>query len=238
MRRLAVVAAGLLAAGVLAVSTGCSGSDDAASTTTTDAMVPASEPAPVTTTAASPGGFETLPPVNSYAYDTTAGTVIARISSRVPVGPAVPLLTIYGDGRVVAGTTGGWFEGRLADGDIQLFLDEAESVGLLGDPLTLRGPDSGAEPDLTVLFDVDGTPRFHEFDLSRIERPVALRAFLQDASVYNRFGLADPFDPGAWLSCGDGGCTVLDAPASPADRPVLPHEDADSLVESALVGSP
>lgn len=207
--------------------------------------------------------FETLPPVDTYVYPTAPGAVVAQISSRVPVGPAVPLLTVYGDGLVITGTSAGWFEGRIANGDIQLFLDEAESVGLLDDELSLRGPDTGADPNLTVLFDVDGTRRLHEFDLSRIERPVALRAFLQNSSVYNRFALSDPFDPGAWLHCSDvtpddtddaditddtddsgdldgagerddSGeavrCEVLDTPSSPTDRPVLPHEDPDTLV--------
>lgn len=197
---------------------------DATSRATTPSTPPAARPAP------SPA-FETLPPVGSYVYDTTEGTVIAQISSRVPRGPDVPLLTLYGDGLVIAGTTGGWFSGRLADGDIQLFLDDAESVGLLDESLSLRGPDTGAEPDLTVEFDVDGMPREHEFDLSRIERPVALRAFLQDASVYNRFELTEPFDPGAWLSCNDDGCTVAETPSSAADRPVLPHEEVESLLD-------
>ena len=243
--------------GLLALSSACSDAGDAVSTVSTTAESGATAPAasvagsesPVsapsasvppttgrsTTATSDTRSFETLPPVNSYLYPSEPDAVVAQISSRVPVGPPTPLLTIYGDGRVVAGTTAGWFEGRIADGDIQLFLDEAESVGLLDDPLTLRGPDSDAEPDLTALFDVDGERRFHEFDLSRIERPVALRAFLQDASVYNRFALSDPFDPGAWLSCdtdagGVDGCEVLEAPSSPADRPVLPHEIVDDLL--------
>lgn len=218
----------------MALWTGCSSSGEAVPTPSTAAGTGRATVADAGTSSSAPSAtrpFQTLPPVGSYRYPTAPNAVVVQISSRVPAGPAVPLLTVYGDGLVIAGTTAGWFQGSIADGDIQLFLDEAESVGLLDDELTLRGPDAGADPDLTVLLDVDGTRRVHEFDLSRIERPVALRAFLQDASVYNRFALSDPVDAGAWVACDDtGGCEVAPTPSSPSDRPVLPHEDVGDLL--------
>jgi len=204
----------------------------AATTAATDAATDAatSGSSPSVTAGSGSDTFETLPPAGSFGYPTAPDAVVAQISSKVPFGPPVPLLTVYGDRRVIAGTTSGWFEGEIADGDVQLLLGEAESVGLLDGELSLRGPDTGPDPDLTVVLDVDGARLQHELDLSQIERPVALRAFLQDSSVYNRFGLTEPYDPGQWLVCDAAGCEVAASPTSPADRPVLPGEDIDELV--------
>ena len=219
--------------------TACADDPPATEPTTGPTTGPTSGPATTITTDSTPivapnsgpETFETLPPAGSFSYPTEPDAVVLQISSKVESGPPVPLFTLYGDRRVVAGTTAGWFEGQVADGDVQLLLGEAESVGLLDSELSLRGPDPDVDPDLTVVLDVDGTRLQHEFDLSQIERPVALRAFLQDASVYNRFGLTDPFDPGQWLVCDAEGCEIATAPSSSADRPVLPGEDVGELVQ-------
>jgi hypothetical protein len=168
---------------------------------------------------------------------------VAQISVDAPAGPDVPLLTVYGDGAVVAATSEGWRLGRISDLAVQDLLDDAKSVGLLDEPLNLRGPDvsppsSGGgtstepsdSPDITIRFDVDGRTLRHELDLARIERPPGIRVFLNAATVENRFDLTTPFDPATWISCTAEQCEIVSAQQDPTSRPVLPHEDPADLL--------
>jgi hypothetical protein len=166
---------------------------------------------------------------------------VAQISVDAPAGPDVPLLTVYGDGAVIAATNEGWRMGRVSDLAVQDLLDDAKSVGLLDEPLDLRGPDppapvsaasteSSDSPDITIRFDVDGRTLLHELDLSRIERPPGIRVFLNAATVQNRFDLTARFDPSAWISCSAERCDIVASQQDPTSRPVLPHEDAADLL--------
>ncbi len=189
-------------------------------------------------------GFATLPPVDQFTYPTGIRDVVAQISVDAPAGPDVPLLTVYGDGAVVAATSDGWRLGRISDLAVQELLDDAKSVGLLDQPLILRGPqppppstgaDTGSgpsdSPDITIRFDVDGRTLQHELDLSRIERPPGIRIFVNAATVENRFDLTIPFDPEVWISCTAEQCEIVATQQDPTSRPVLPHEDAADLLE-------
>jgi hypothetical protein len=168
---------------------------------------------------------------------------VVQISVDAPTGPDVPLLTVYGDGAVIAATNDGWRLGRVSDLAVQDLLDDAKAVGLLDEPLTLRGPDppppgsaasTGTEPsdspDISIRVAVDGRTLLHELDLSRIERPPGIRVFLNAATVENRFDLTTPFDPSAWISCAADQCEIVATQQDPASRPVLPHEDATDLL--------
>ncbi len=169
---------------------------------------------------------------------------MAQISVDAPAGPDVPLLTVYGDGAVVAATNDGWRIGRISDLAVQDLLDDAKSVGLLDEPLipswTRTAPtgralpstsiEPGDSPDITIRFAVDGRTLLHELDLSRIERPPGIRVFLNAATVENRFDLTAPFDPTAWISCTAEQCEIVAAQQDPTSRPVLPHEDAADLL--------
>jgi hypothetical protein len=171
-------------------------------------------------------GLDTLPPVDRFTYPSGADDVVVQIAVRAATGPDVPLLTVYGDGTVVAGTADGWRTGRLDDLQIQAFLDDTEAVGLLDRPLVLRGPDPAPTPDITVDLAVNGRVLRHELDLVRIERPPAIRAFLNTTTVENRFDLVEPFDPGRWVTCTvDGLCTLSATQQDAASRPVLRGED-------------
>ena len=192
--------------------------------------------------------FATLPPVDRFTYPTGADDVVAQVLVRA-IGPDVPLLTVYGDGDVVAGTTDGWRAGTATDLQIQGLLDDAESVGLLDDALVLRRPEGagatasgGASasvlappptgPDFTIRFDVDGRVLEHQLDLARIERPPAIREFLNTATTANRFGLTERFEPDAWIACSSDGCEIVPTALDASTRPVLPHEDPVSLLDS------
>ncbi|MGI9646302.1 MAG: hypothetical protein ACR2O6_13430 [Ilumatobacteraceae bacterium] len=174
--------------------------------------------------------FATLPPVGSYLYPTEPDTVIIQIVAGA-VQP-LPVLTIYGDGRIISVDGDQWVQGTLSDIDVQEFFRDADAVGLLDQPLDLRSTGSGA-PDIAVLLEVDGLRLRHSFDVAEIERPAALRSFLVQSSVLNEFELADPFKPEAWVSCTDGLCTASPDRATAEDRPVLPHEDLDSVLAGA-----
>lgn len=183
--------------------------------------------------------FATLPPVDSFTYPTGADDIVVQVLVSAPVGPDVPLLTVYGDGDVVAGTNEGWRSGTISDLEVQGLLDDAESVGLLDDALVLRGPEGASAtvsgdtpaPDFTIRFDVDGRVLEHQLDLARIERPPAIWAFLNAATIANRFDLTERFEPGAWIACSTDGCEVVSAALDASSRPVLPHEDPNSLVD-------
>ncbi len=165
-----------------------------------------------------------------------------------PVGPDVPLLTVYGDGDVVAGTNEGWRSGTVSDLAIQGLLDDAESVGLLDNALVLRVPEEASTtisgdpsasvpppaprgPDFTIRFDVDGRVLEHQLDLARIERPPAIWTFLNTATTANRFDLTEPFEPSSWIACSPDGCEVVATALDASSRPVLPHEDPSSLLD-------
>lgn len=189
-----------------------------------------------------------MPPV--YSFPDGADDVVAQISIGVPTGPPVPLLTVYGDGVMIAGTRDGWRTGRVSAFAIQELLDDAESVGLLDEPLVQRRADvltpatttgdggldgsadrgTAPDPDITIRLDVDGRVLVHELDLQRIERPPGIRAFVSAATVENRFGLTEEFDPGAWIDCSASACDIVTEPVDPDSRPVLPHEDPDALL--------
>lgn len=146
-----------------------------------------------------------------------------------------PLLTVYGDLRTIALDGDDWNEGRITDFQLQTFLDQADTAGLLRSSEVLRNPASDAEhPDITVLLRTDGRQIRHEYDLARIEWPAEPRAFLQQAAAENVFDLASRFSPAAWISCpiGDStaGCSVTDHRQDVEDRPVLPHEDPEELI--------
>lgn len=175
-------------------------------------------------------GFATLPPVDRFDYPSAAGDVVAQVSIRVPVGPSVPILTVYGDGTVIAATNDGWRTGQLSGLDIQGLLDDADAIGLLDDDLILRGPDTTTEPDITIRFDVNGRRLVHELDLARIERPPAIRVLINDATVGNRFGLTEVFVPESWIDCTPDGCRADTVQRDSSSRPVLPGESIADLV--------
>ncbi len=215
------------AAAALFVVVGCTGSDRGSAPTT----APLSVEDPAVETRSTEPAFATLPSVDQFTYPTAGSDVVAQIAVRVPLGPDVPLMTVYGDGTAIAATNEGWRTGRIADLDIQDLLDDAESVGLLDDTLVLRGPDpTRVGPDITMRFDVDGRMLVHQLDLSRIERPPGIRVFVNDATVGNRFDLTDIFEPTAWIACSDDGCEIVAAPRDAASRPVLPDEDPADLL--------
>ncbi len=217
------IVAALLAA--LAVPASCTSDEPSAvpgierssAAPTTTESPPDIEPAP----------FQTLPPVGEYAYPKGPNDIVVQISVD-DQGLAIPLLTVYGGLTVVASTEASWRTGTITDFDVQEFLADAASVGLLDEPLSLRGPDRQAAAQITMRLDVDGTALTHEFDLSAIERPPALRRFLQQAASSNPFGLNEPYDPGSWITCepasSSPGCSVVDDQLTERDRPVLPHE--------------
>ena len=121
---------------------------------------------------------------------------------------------------------------------VQQFLDEADRIGLLDEPLVLRGHDIDSPPGITVRLSADGRYLLHQFDLSRIDRPPELRIFLHRWTATNRFGLAEPFEPSEWIDCdapappsAEPTCRVVDRQIAPSDRPLLPHEsDATALL--------
>lgn len=180
----------------------------------------------------------TLPPVDQFTFPRGADDVVVQVSIGVPVGPSVPLLTVYGSGRVIAGTDEGWRTGEVSEFAIQRLLDDAESVGLLDEPLVQRRADvltsveaDGSEdPDIAVRLAVDGRVLLHELDLLRIERPPGIRAFVSEVTVENRFGLTDIFEPEAWIVCSTNECDVVETATDSSSRPVLPHERASALL--------
>lgn len=180
--------------------------------------------------------FDTLPPVNRHVYPTGTDDVVVQVSIDER-GPAVPLLTVYGDLEAVALTADGWRTGTITDFMLEQLLDEAASLGLLDQPIELRGPDSEAPPYITVAFTADAVDIVHEFDLARIERPPALRIFLNEWTSSNRFGLDIAFDPPEWITCDAASsdiagesCRVVDEQIAESDRPLLPHESDASLL--------
>ena len=215
-------------AAALCLVVGCTANDRAPSPTT----APLSGAEPSVETRPSGSAFPTLPSVDRFTYSTAPNDVVAQIAVRVPLGPDVPLLTVYGDGIVVAATNEGWRSGRISDLDVQGLLDDAESVGLLDDALVLRSPDTPGEPgpDITMRFAVDGRNLVHELDLARIERPPGIRVFINDATVANRFDLTDTFEPTSWITCSPDGCEVVATRRDADSRPVLPNEDPADLV--------
>lgn len=184
----------------------------------------------------------TLPPVDQFTFPRGVDDVIVQVAIGVPVGPTVPLLTVYGDGTVIAGTDEGWRTGEISEFAIQRLLDDAESVGLLDDVLIQRrtdvltsagddaGADAATDPDITVRLDVDGRVLVHQLDLQRIERPPNIRAFLSKVTVENRFDLTEIFEPEAWIACSVTECEVVVVPADASSRPVLPHENPSRLL--------
>ncbi len=185
-------------------------------------MAPAPEPT-----------FDTLPPVPVYTYPTAADVVIAQIAVDVENPLTVPLLTIYGDGRVIGVFEDQWLEGTINDVTIQEFFDEADALGFLDEPLVLRGRQPDGHPDLEVELAVDGRRLRHEFDFVRIERPAAPLALLQRVAVQNPFQLAAAYEPQAWVSCTDDGCRIVRDGSVLEDRPVLPHEQPERLLADA-----
>lgn len=168
--------------------------------------------------------------------------MVVQVSIGVPIGPTVPLLTVYGNGTVIAGTEDGWRTGEISELTIQRLLDDAQSVGLLDDELVQRrtdvltstdggtGSDTAANPDITVRLDVDGRVLVHQLDLQRIERPPSIRVFISEVTVENRFGLTEVFEPDVWIVCSPAECEVADVAADASSRPVLPHEDPSRLL--------
>ena len=149
----------------------------------------------------------------------------------------MPVLTVYGDGAVIAGTADGWRSGRISELAIQRLLADAESVGLLDDELVLRrtdllssrDDDTATDPDITVLLAVNGRTLVHQLDLARIERPPSIRAFLSEATIQNRFALTEPFEPTTWIACTIDGCDIVADAVDAASRPVLPGENPSDL---------
>ena len=221
------------AATAICLVVGCSGSDRAAPATT----APLSGDARPAETNPSGPTFATLPSVDRFTYPTGSSDVVAQIAVRTPLGPDVPLFTVYGDRTAITATNDGWRVGRISDLDVQGLLDDAESVGLLDDALVLRGPDpdddaTSVGPDITMHFVVNGRTLVHELDLARIERPPDIRVFINNATVGNRFELTEPFEPTSWIACSDDGCEVVASPRDAASRPVLPDEDPADLLAS------
>ncbi len=207
------------------IGASCTGGDGERAVPTT--LQPAPEPT-----------FDTLPPVPIYAYSDAAGDVIAQIAVDGETPLTVPMLTIYGDGRVIGVFEDEWLEGSLSDVTIQQFFDEAETLGFLGESLSLRGPEPDDRPDIAIELAVDGQQLRHELDLVRIEWPAAPRAFLQRVAVQNPVGLAVPFEPSAWVSCSSTTCELTDERGELDDRPVLPHEEPEQLLADAAGTEP
>lgn len=188
----------------------------------------------------------TLPPVDQFTFPRGARDVVVQVSTGTPVGPTIPLLTVYGDGAVIAGTDDGWRRGQISEFAIQRLLDDADSVGLLDDELVLRrtdllssaaddpaddsAADPAADPDITVCLAVDGRVLVHQLDLARIERPPSIRAFLSEATTRNRFDLTETYEPDAWIACTVDICEIVANSVDASSRPVLPGEDPSALV--------
>ena len=228
------VAAGL----VVFLLAACDPGDDVPSSpfvTASDRTGPAPAPGPVAGTTPPARTFATLPQVDRFSHPEGPDDVVVQVAVRAPFGPDVPLLTVYGDGDVVAGTSDGWRTGTISDLRIQGLLDDAEAVGLIDEPLVLRRPrrsdDGDVGPDVTIRFDVDGRVLVHELDLARIERPPNIRVFVNSYTVDNRLGLTEVFEPSAWVACDTDACEIVPEPLDASSRPVLPHEDAAGLVD-------
>lgn len=188
--------------------------------------------APATTT------VETLPPVGVYTYPGGVDDVIAQISVDVDAPLPLPVLTVYGNGRVVNAVDDEWRQGRTTDLAIQEVFDEADSIGLLDDDLVLRGQVDEGQPNIAVFLAVDGRQLNHELDLVRIERPVSIRRFLLRTATSNAFDLTEVYEPEAWINCDGDACTLGDEPADGFARPVLPNENFDSLMAAAGIDGP
>ncbi len=182
--------------------------------------------------------FATLPPVGVFTYPTDSSDVVAQISVDVNAPIPLPLLTIYGDGRVVNAFENDWLVGAVSDVALQGFFADADSIGLLDGDLVLRGRDDRGQPNIGVYLEVDGRTLNHELDLVRIERPVNLRAFLQRSATTNEFGLTDVYEPTAWINCTGDVCAVGDERGADFARPLLPHEDVDTLADEAGAARP
>lgn len=242
--------AGACLVGFVTACTPGGGSDDATPPSDpTTIETPTTTPSPAETIDVRSSGMTppgastvgTLPLVSDHTYPTAPDAVVLQLSVD-DRGLSVPLLTVYGSLEAVARTDEGWRTGGVTDFQIQDLLDEADGVGLLGDQLELRGPDLQAPADITVAVFADGIDVVHQFDLSQIERPPALRVLLSRWALSNPLGLDEPFDPASWITCTDRAgvaasegsdrlCRVVTGQATADDRPLLPHEpDATALL--------
>jgi len=188
--------------------------------------------APATTT------VETLPPVGVHTYPAGVDDVIVQISVDVDAPLALPVLTVYGNGRVVNAVGDEWRQGRTTDLVLQDVFDEADSIGLLDDDLVLRGQIDEGQPNIAVFLDVDGRQLNHELDLVRIERQVTIRAFLQRTATANTFDLTEVYDPEAWINCDGDVCALGDEPGDVIARPVMPNENLATLMAAAGIDGP
>ena len=168
-----------------------------------------------------------------FRYSEEPQDVVASVSSSTASGVQLPVFTLYGDGTAIAITDDGWVTGMISSLTIQDYLAEAESVGLLDGPLTLRRPDADGGPDIEAEFNVDGDAIAHKIDVVRVDESSGLWAFLLRSATRNPFALDAPFKPAAWVGCDATGCVVAAEPVAGDERPVLPHEDAEQVLAEA-----
>ncbi|MEO1055799.1 MAG: hypothetical protein AAFY28_02675 [Actinomycetota bacterium] len=217
---------------------GCTPGGTESSIDTTADITVDTGPAPsiaVATTVATPPGFETLPPVPRFDYSADPLAVVAQVASSSAADTTLPLFTLYGDGTVITTGDDGWVTGSLSSLEVQDYLTDAASVGLLDGPLVLRGPAADGRPDIVVEFAVDDQTVEHAIDIVRVDESSGLWRFLLLSATRNQFGFTDTFAPEAWVSCDDeSGCALGDSAESNDSRPVLPHEEpAEILAEVA-----
>ena len=214
----------MLVAGALAVAGCTTGGDVAAPTSAPVTSAPGWSIAP---------GFETLPPAPAFSYPMGADDIVVQVLGATAGPISLPLLTVYGDRTVVAAVDG-WRTGEIGDGTLQLFLDEARSVGLLDGELDRRDPRRAGEPlDIAVVLDVDGTRLDHAFDVGGIDESEAFWAFLIRSATQNVFDLRERLAADSWIACTGEDldtCRAVDAPTSDADRPLLRGETSAELL--------
>ncbi len=220
-----------LAVGVAAlVAVGCTAGDDSSIETT------AGRTAIELTTSPTPPGFETLPPVPQFTFATDSSAVVAQVSSSSSSGLVIPVFTLYGDGTVITASDDAWVTGTLSAFEMQDYLAEAQSVGLLDAPLAFRAPGAEGPPDIVATFAVDDRSIDHAIDVARVDESSGLWRFLLVSAARNVFDLTETFQPVAWVECDDAECALVDTPAGSEARPVLRHEDPDDVL--AAVDNP
>lgn len=169
-----------------------------------------------------------------FEYLTGPDSIVAQVASTSPTGIDVPVFTLYGDGLAVTATDDGWLRGNLSAFEVQDYLADAASVGLLDSPLNLRRPGADGPADIVARFNVDSRSIDHAIDVARVDESSGLWRFLVQNSARNPFEFTTPFVPEFWITCATDepeSCRAVTEPTSSRDRPVLLGESVADLLE-------